>query len=144
MIRLTPKLTVTVGYRDEFDPRGKEAHVRASTFVFTNGVINPSPTVGSSVFTVNRAKFLTQPMLGIACSPMGGAHKTVVRGGFGMYNDLQDALGYRTDQNAPFNPTYSLANAQVTTLPLSRSAPVPQRPRNWFRAACSRIYTRPR
>ena len=27
-----------------------------------------------------------------------------------MYNDLQDALGYRTDQNAPFNPTYSLPN----------------------------------
>ena len=27
-----------------------------------------------------------------------------------MYNDLQDALGYRTDQNAPFNPTYSIAS----------------------------------
>ena len=34
--------------------------------------------------------------------------RTVIRAGFGMYNDLQDALGYRTDQNAPFNPTYSL------------------------------------
>ena len=33
----------------------------------------------------------------------------MIRAGFGMYNDLQDALGYRTDQNAPFNPTYSLA-----------------------------------
>jgi len=30
--------------------------------------------------------------------------KTVIRAGFGMYNDLQDALGYRADQNAPFNP----------------------------------------
>ena len=36
--------------------------------------------------------------------PLGS--KTVVRAGVGMYNDLQDALGYRTDQNAPFNPTY--------------------------------------
>ena len=26
-----------------------------------------------------------------------------------MYNDLQDALGYRADQNAPFNPTYTVA-----------------------------------
>jgi len=28
--------------------------------------------------------------------------KTVIRAGFGMYNDLQDALGYRADQNFPF------------------------------------------
>ncbi len=34
-------------------------------------------------------------------------------------------MGYRTDQNAPFNPTYSLPNAVVSTLPLSPSAPVP-------------------
>ena len=53
-------------------------------------------------------------------------HKTVIRAGFGMYNDLQDALGYRTDQNAPFNPTYSLPNVAVSALPLltSRSGPV--------------------
>jgi hypothetical protein len=42
-----------------------------------------------------------------------------------MYNDLQDALGYRTDQNPPFNPTYSLPNAQGSQLPLSPSAPIP-------------------
>src|ERR1035438_6178626 len=42
-----------------------------------------------------------------------------------MYNDLQDALGYRTDQNAPFNPTYSLANELVSKLPLVTSAAVP-------------------
>ena len=41
----------------------------------------------------------------IAWSPLNA--KTVVRAGFGMYNDLQDALGYRADQNAPFNPTYT-------------------------------------
>jgi hypothetical protein len=40
-----------------------------------------------------------------------------------MYNDLQDALGYRTDQNAPFNPTWSLPNAVIAQLPLSPSAP---------------------
>ena len=42
-----------------------------------------------------------------------------------MYNDLQDALGYRTDQNAPFNPTYSLVNESVSKLPLSSTAAVP-------------------
>jgi hypothetical protein len=42
-----------------------------------------------------------------------------------MYNDLQDALGYRTDQNAPFNPTYSLATLPVSKLPIDPAAPVP-------------------
>jgi len=36
-----------------------------------------------------------------------------------MYNDLQDALGYRTDQNAPFNPSYSIPNLTVDKLPVS-------------------------
>jgi hypothetical protein len=124
-MRLSPKLTVTIGYRQEFDNGWNEAHGRASTYGFTNGVINPQPTIGSSAFTVNNAKFLPQPRLGIAWSPMSGPRKTVLRAGFGMYNDLQDALGYRTDQNAPFNPTYSLANENVTQFPLSQSATIP-------------------
>ncbi len=39
-----------------------------------------------------------------------------------MYNDLQDALGYRTDQNAPFNPTWSLPNAVSRTFRLDTAA----------------------
>jgi len=42
-----------------------------------------------------------------------------------MYNDLQDALGYRADQNAPFNPTYSVVNFAVSNFPIDPSAPVP-------------------
>jgi hypothetical protein len=42
-----------------------------------------------------------------------------------MYNDLQDALGYRTDQNAPFNPVYSLATFPVSKLPIDPAAAVP-------------------
>ncbi len=124
-MRLSPKLTVTLGYREEFDTGWNEAHGRASNYEYTNGVINATPTIGSSVFSVNNAKFLPQPRLGLAWAPVGGPHKTVIRAGFGMYNDLQDALGYRTDQNAPFNPTYSLANENVTSFPLSQSAPIP-------------------
>jgi hypothetical protein len=124
-IRVTPKLTVSLGFRDEFSNGWNESHGRASTYAFTNGVINTQPNIGSSAFTVNNAKFLPQPRLGIAWSPMANSHKMVVRAGFGMYNDLQDALGYRTDQNAPFNPTYSLANEPVAQLPLSPTAPVP-------------------
>ncbi|HMD47726.1 MAG TPA: hypothetical protein VKG79_01455, partial [Bryobacteraceae bacterium] len=73
--------------------------------------------------THNNAKFLPQPRIGLAWSPFRA--KTVVRAGFGMYNDLQDALGYRTDQNAPFNPTYTLPNATLAQLPIQPSAPVP-------------------
>jgi hypothetical protein len=42
-----------------------------------------------------------------------------------MYNDLQDALGYRADQNAPFNPTYSIASLPVAKLPLDPAAAAP-------------------
>jgi len=37
---------------------------------------------------------------------------------------LQDALGYRADQNAPFNPVYTIPNLAVSSLPIDPSAPV--------------------
>ena len=67
------------------------------------------------------------------------ASTTVIRAGFGMYNDLQDALGYRTDQNAPFNPTYSLPNVPVSPAPDLAHGAGSGQPRSWFPAACSRI-----
>jgi hypothetical protein len=121
-LRLTPTVTLLLGFRDEFTTGWNEAHGRASTFVEANGVIQTQPRISNSTFTVNRAKFLPQPRIGLAWSPLGA--KTVIRAGFGMYNDLQDALGYRMDQNAPFNPSYSIANLPVSSLPLPVS-PVP-------------------
>ena len=123
VIRLAPKLAVSLGLRDEFTTGWNEAHGRAANYTFTNGIISTQPHVGDSLFTVNHAKFLPQPRLGIAWSPFG--EKTVIRAGFGMYNDLQDALGYRTDQNAPFNPTYSIASLPISSLPLDPTAPLP-------------------
>ena len=80
----------------------------------------PSDTTPSRPITQS---FCLQPRVGVAWSPH--LDKTVIRAGFGMYNDLQDALGYRTDQNAPFNPTYSIAALTVSQLPISPQAPVP-------------------
>lgn len=122
VIRLTPRFTVTLGFRDEFTTGWNEAHGQASTYTFTNGVINTQPNIGNSAFTVNHGEFLPQPRAGLAWSPFRNTNKTVIRAGFGMYNDLQDALGYRTDQNAPFNPTYSVSSVPVSELPLSQSA----------------------
>ena len=123
VFRMTPKLTLSLGFRGEFSTGWNEAHGRAANYTFTNGVISTQPRIASNTFTTNNARFLPQPRIGIAWSPH--AERTVVRAGFGMYNDLQDALGYRTDQNAPFNPTYSIASLPVSKLPLSTAAPTP-------------------
>lgn len=118
--RVSPRLTLSLGFRDEFTSGWNEAHGRASTFVFNNGVIQTQPHIGHSAFTDNRATFLPQPRIGLALAPAGP--NTVIRAGFGMFNDLQDALGYRMDQNAPFNPSYSIANLSVAKLPLPTSS----------------------
>lgn len=123
VVRLAPDLTLSLGLRSEFTTGWNEAHGRAANYTFPGGVISSQPAVGGSLFTVNHAKFLPQPRLGVAWSPF--SDKTVFRAGFGMYNDLQDALGYRADQNPPFNPTYSLASVPVSSLPLQPSAPPP-------------------
>jgi hypothetical protein len=123
VVRLSPKLTLSLGFRAEFSTGWNEAHGRAANYTFSNGVISSLPRISSNTFTTNNAKFLPQPRIGIAWSPH--SEKTVVRAGFGMYNELQDALGYRTDQNAPFNPTYSIANLAVSKLPLSTQGAPP-------------------
>jgi hypothetical protein len=121
--RVTPKLTLSFGFRDEFSTGWNEAYGRAANYTYTNGVISSQPHVGSSLFTKNNATLLPQPRIGVAWSPT--TPRTVFRAGFGLYNDLQDALGYRADQNAPYNPTYSIANATVASLPLNPSLTVP-------------------
>jgi hypothetical protein len=122
VIRLTPRLTLSLGFRGESSTGWNEAHDRAANYFFTDGVINTDPHIGHSVFSENNFKFLPQPRIGLAWSPFGP--RTVIRAAFGMYNDLQDALGYRMDQNAPFNPVYSIANFAVSNLPAPIS-PIP-------------------
>ena len=127
VIRVLPRLTLSLGVRDEFTTGWNEDHGRAANYTFNNGIVSDTPHLGSSLFTVNNAKFLPQPRIGLAWSPL--TEKTVIRAGFGMYNDLQDALGYRADQNAPFNPVYSSGSATtpfpVSSLPIDPSAPPP-------------------
>ena len=130
-LRISPRLTLTLGFRGESSTGWNEAHGRAANYTFMNGVIATTaqglPThIGDSLFTVNNAKFLPQPRIAAAWSPF--SVKTVIRAGFGMYNDLQDALGYRADQNAPFNSTYSTP-LTVSQLPINPAGPFPGTPK---------------
>ena len=125
VLRAGRNLTLSFGFRGEFTTGWNEVRGRAATYTYTGGVISTQPNIGDSAFTRNYAKFLPRPRVGLAWSPFGKTHSTVVRAGFGMYNDLQDALGYRTDQNAPFNPTYSLPGVSVSSLPIVPNAPIP-------------------
>jgi hypothetical protein len=122
-IHFAPTLVLSLGFRAESSTGWNEAYGRASGYVFNNGVIATQPRIANSFFTINRAKFLPEPRIGLAWSPFGKT--TVIRTGFGMYNDLQDALGYRADQNAPFNPTYTIPAVPIAgfRLPIQPGAP---------------------
>ncbi len=118
-LSLRPNLMLTLGFRDEFTNGWNEARNRAANYIFNRqGIMETEPRVASSVFTVNKARFLPQPRLGLAWNPLGNG-QTVIRAGFGLYADLQDALSYRLDQNAPFNTTIHLKNVPLSFFPLN-------------------------
>jgi hypothetical protein len=118
-IRVAPNFTLSLGFRDEFTSGWNEVSGRAATFVFGPGdALETQPRISDSAFTVNRAKFLPQPRVGFGWNPAGGQN-TVIRGAFGLYNDLQDALSYRLDQNAPFNTSITLKNLPLSALAIA-------------------------
>jgi Carboxypeptidase regulatory-like domain/TonB-dependent Receptor Plug Domain len=142
-IRVRSNLTVTLGFREESSTGWHEAQGRAANYT-----TNPAgalvcasmsasnvclPQVGSNLFSDNHEDFLPQPRAAIAWSPFD--RKTVIRASFSMLNDLQDALGYRADQNAPFNPTYTIGTAAAPVsiaslgFPILPSAPPPTTPK---------------
>ena len=127
IIRVRSNLTVTLGFRDEFSTGWNEAHGRASKLhvhEWRDFACQPDRwklPVHSQSREIPAAAAARHRL-----EPVGP--KTVIRAGFGMYNDLQDALGYRADQNAPFNPTYTIAAAQYCESATFRSNPAPRRP----------------
>jgi hypothetical protein len=124
-IKLRPNLQLRVGFRFESTDGWNEAHGRASNYDFgLGGVIQTNPAIGNSVFTVNRAKFLPEPRVGLAWDPFGKG-KTVIHSGFGIYRALLDNLDYRLDQTAPFNATESLKNVSIVGLQIAPGTVAP-------------------
>lgn len=139
--RARRSLTLSLGFRDEFGSGWHEATGRAASYALGSaGPICASqpapnvclPTVAKALFTQNRAAFLPEPRLAAAWRTPGG--NTVVRAGAGVYRDLQDALGYRADQNGPSNPTYTIAATSLANIfgaggtPIQPGAPPPVSP----------------
>jgi len=114
-IKLRPNLDVRIGFRFESTDGWNESHGRAANYTFVDGVIQTNPMIGTSPFTVNRAKFLPEPRVGLAWDPFGKG-RTVIHSGFGIYRALLDNLDYRLDQTAPFNATESLKNVSLAGL----------------------------
>jgi hypothetical protein len=113
--KVTPRVEVRVGLRAESSTGWNEAQNRASNYGFTNGVLNSTPTVGSSALANNRAEFLPEPRVAIAYDVFGNG-KTAVKASFGVHRALLDTLDYRLDQTAPFNTTLSYSNTTVSQL----------------------------
>ncbi|HEV3059960.1 MAG TPA: carboxypeptidase-like regulatory domain-containing protein [Vicinamibacterales bacterium] len=131
VMRVRSDLTISLGFRGEFSTGWNEANGQAANYALgSSGPVCASqpasnvclPQVGSSLLSMNRSAFLPQPRIGIAWRPFD--EKTVVRASAGVYNDLQDALGYRADQNAPFNPTYTIGATGLTNIFGARGSPI--------------------
>ncbi len=122
--KVSPRLEVKLGLRVESTNGWNEAHGRAANYQFANEVLQTNPQIGSSALTVNRAKFLPEPRIGLAWDPFGKGN-TVIHAGFGIYHGLLDDLSYRLDQNAPFNTTVTLKNLPLSSLNIVPGAALP-------------------
>lgn len=86
--RLSPRLTLNLGFRLEFLTEISETAGRTSQLLNKS---DPEFTVGAPLFDQTSPQF--QPRIGFAYDPIGDG-KTVVRAGFGIFHDQPVAFWY--------------------------------------------------
>lgn len=111
-VQVSPKLTLNMGLRYQYDTSPTEAHGRIANFNFATGALDPT---GSSVLNAPSLNFA--PRFGVAYS-LGSSGKTVIRGGFGIF--FSDLNAGNLAQNIPSNTglgfSASVSNLQVPGL----------------------------
>ena len=114
--RVTTRLTLNLGVRyDVYTPMVEE-HNRLANFDFKTGLfVAPGVTPGTSRsgnVATNRKNF--SPRIGFAYSP-GGDNRTAVRGGYGIFYDLQ---ANQNDTELAYNPAPGVYGSQSFTASL--------------------------
>jgi hypothetical protein len=123
-IKLTPRLNVRLGLRDEFTTGWNEVFGRAANYVTnSSGILETTPTLGPSAFTQNNATRLLSPRVGLAWDASGNG-KTAIRAGYGTYYSLIDALSFLLNSLPPYNGSISLSGPLASITPISRSSPI--------------------
>jgi hypothetical protein len=118
-IKLRRNLTLQAGVRHEFTTGWNEVLGRAANYITDgSGVLLTATRVGSSVFTQNNARRLFGPRLGLAWDPFGNG-KTAVRGGFGTYYSLIDALNFLLNALPPYNGSMTFTGSLPSLLPIT-------------------------
>jgi len=134
-IKLKPNLSLRLGLRDEMTTGWNEHTGRCANYIFdANGIIITDPLIGPSCLTQNNALALWQPRVGLAWDPTGTG-TWAVRAGVGIYNDLQDTLGFRLLANPPFNARVTLTDPILSFIPIPDGTPPPPSCNAQLRAA---------
>jgi len=123
-VKLSPRLTVRLGLRDEFTTGWNEVSGRAANYITgSNGLLVTTPTLGSSAFAQNNATRLLSPRVGLAWDASGNG-KTAIRAGYGTYYSLIDALSFLLNSLPPYNGSISLSGPLGSITPISRTAAI--------------------
>jgi hypothetical protein len=92
-IQLRPNLTLTIGVRHEFNNGWNSPRGLAANFVpGANGILQTQPVVGTSIYSVNNAKWMIAPRAGLAWAPFSRSH-TAIHVGYGLYYEQLDYMG---------------------------------------------------